>query len=177
MSRVSRLLSKLFTVAATIGALGLMAIALMICIDVFMRWLTGRPITGVFEFSGVILVMVTFLPLALVLFNNQQLRVDIAQEALSGKPASALSLLDALMGLIVFFLLLWIGVEELIKAYEGRFLLRGMIEIPTWIPIAMISVGTLLALVALAYKAVEHVLNLTGRRPLDEIEPTSDGKN
>ena len=176
MTRLSRLLTRLFEGAATIGAIGLIAIAVMISVDVFMRWATGRPIVGVFELSGVILVLVTFLPLGLVLFTNQQLRVDIILEHVRGRPSAALGLLDAAIGLIVFGLLLWIAFEEFLKAYHGRFLLRGMIEIPTWIPTAMICLGTLLGVLALLHQAADYVLRLMGSAsPAEKPNDNSKG--
>jgi len=176
MSKLSRFLSRLFEGAATIGAIGLIAIALMITIDVFVRWATGRPIVGVFEFSGVLLVMVTFLPLGMVLFTNQQLRVDIILELVKNKTVAVLGLVDVAIGLIVFGLLLWIGTDEFLKAYQGRFLLRGMIEIPTWIPNAMIWMGTLMAILALAYQGVEYVIRLTRHTSLAETPKNISGE-
>lgn len=160
MKKLSALLLRLFEFSATIGAFGLIAIAVMITTDVLVRWISSRPITGVFEFSGVLLVMVTFLPLGLVLFTNQQLRIDIIQQYVKGRVAAGFGLIDAAIGLLVFGLLLLVGTEETLKAYNGRFLLRGMIEIPTWIPNAMICAGALFAVLAHAFQTVDYVRSL-----------------
>jgi TRAP-type C4-dicarboxylate transport system permease small subunit len=176
MTRLSAGFQRLFEGAAMIGAFALIGIALMISSDVFIRWLTGRPLIGVFEFSGILLVIVTFLPLALVLFTNQQLRIDIIHQYASGKAAAALGLLDAAIGILVFGLLLWIGTEETLKAYQGRFLLRGMIEIPTWIPNIMICIGTALAVLALIIQAAEYLLRIAGFN-LGQDDIKIDGDN
>lgn len=166
MNRINRLLSALIMGFAQVAALGLLLLALCVSVDVAMRFATGRPITGVFEFAGVILVGVTFLPLGAVLLTNQQLRVDIVLETLRGRALATFMLLDVATGLLVFGLLVSIATEEALKAYHGRFLLRGLIEIPTWIPNAMIWVGTVLSLVALALRGIDALRRLAGLAPL-----------
>jgi TRAP-type C4-dicarboxylate transport system permease small subunit len=156
-------LAALFRAAALLGALGLIAIAIMTTADVSMRWLTGRAIGGVFELSGVLLVLVTFLPLGLVLFEDRQLRVDILPELLNGRPLAALDVLDCAIGILVFGLLLSAATDEFEKAYQGRFLLRGLIQIPTWIPTLMIWAGTLGAIIALVFKVVDAFRALAGK--------------
>jgi TRAP-type C4-dicarboxylate transport system permease small subunit len=163
MSRIAGYLSGLFRMAATVGAAGLIAIAVMITVDVGMRWATGRAIGGVFEIACVLLVVVTFLPLGLVVHEERQLRVDIVPGLLKGKALAAVDLFDCAIGILVFGLLLKVASEEFGKAYFGRFLLRGLIEIPTWIPTLMIWIGALSAVVALAFKAVETVEVLRGK--------------
>jgi TRAP-type C4-dicarboxylate transport system permease small subunit len=162
MLKIHAWLAALFRAAALLGALGLMAIALMTTADVSMRWLTGRAIGGVFELSGVLLVLVTFLPLGLVLFEDRQLRVDILPELLNGRPLAALDLLDCAIGILVFGLLLSVATDEFEKAYQGRFLLRGLIQIPTWIPTLMIWVGAVAAVFALAFKVIDAIRVLAG---------------
>lgn len=163
MHRLSSYLNKLLYLGTLLGALALMAISLLVGIDVSLRWITGRSITGVFEISSVLLVMATFLPLGMVLFRHEQLRVDIIFDWVRGRAVAGLALVDVATGLLVFGLLLWITTGEFQKAYEGRFLLRGMIEIPTWIPLGMIWAGTALALVTLLFQGVEALRRLIGR--------------
>ena len=170
MSRIAGYLSGLFRMAATLGAAGLIAIAVMITVDVSVRWATGKAIGGVFELACVLLVLVTFLPLGLVLHDERQLRVDILPGLLKGKALAAIDLLDCAVGILVFGLLLDVATGEFAKAYQGRFLLRGLIEIPTWIPTLMIWAGALSALVALAFKALETVQVLRGKAEKRRIQ-------
>ncbi|MGI6853588.1 TRAP transporter small permease [Mesorhizobium sp. 1B3] len=176
MNGLVRNLNRVLEIASVLGAVALIAISLLISVDIMLRWIVGRSIVGVFEISSVLLVMATFLPLGLVLFRNEQLRVDIIFEWVRGPAASLLSLVDVATGLAVFGLLLWIATEEFQKAYDGRFLLRGMIEIPTWIPLGMIWTGTGLALLTLLVQGIRMVLRLMGRPDgSTEAETTGTG--
>lgn len=165
VQRVSNILGRILEWASGLGAVALIAISILVSVDVSMRWTTGRSIAGVFEVSSVLLVMATFLPLGLVLFRHEQLRVDIIFDWVRGRVLTGLAAIDVATGLIVFGVLLWISTEEFQKAYNGRFLLRGMIEIPTWIPLAMIWVGTALVMLTLLFQGIEICLQLLGRRP------------
>lgn len=169
-----RNLKRILEFASALGAVALIAISLLVSVDVLLRWILGRSIVGVFEISSVLLVMATFFPLGLVFFRGEQLRVDIIFEWVKGRPASLLSLLDVAIGVVVFGLLLWIATGEFQKAYSGRFLLRGMIEIPTWIPLGMICTGAALALLTLMVQVIQAVLRLMGRP--DGAAPVEPGE-
>lgn len=174
MQSLSMILNRVLQGASALGAMALIAISVLITADVCLRWLTGRSIAGVFEVSSVLLVMATFLPLGLVLFRHEQLRVDIIFDWVRGRVTAGLAAIDVATGLIVFGVLLWITTEEFHKAYQGRFLLRGMVEIPTWIPLGMIWAGTALVVLTLLFQGMGTCLQLLGRRSISE--PASKDK-
>jgi len=134
-----------------IGAFGLLVLSVMLTVDVLFRWITGRPFVGVFEISQVLLVLVTFSAVGAVHSDNRQLSVDILSARAKGKTAKFLRLFDASIGIIVFGVLLWKSWEELLKAIQGKFLLRGMIEIPTAFPLSFILIGTFSIVVSLLF--------------------------
>lgn len=147
---------------AYVGAVGLLALSVMVTADVALRWLTGRPFVGVFELSEVLLVLVTFSAVGLVHLDNRQLSVDIVAVRAKGKMAAALRIFDALVGILVFGLLLWKSWEEFWKAVHGGFLRRGMIEIPTAIPLGFIVLGALCIVVSLLFILWRSVRQLSG---------------
>ena len=146
--------------SASLGAGALILLSLGITCDVLIRWITGRPITGVFELASLTLVVAIFFPLGFMQHQKLQIRVDIITSHARGRWAVALDLLDAVVGLLVFGLLLWAASKEFLKAYEGKFLLRGMIEIPTTVEIGFIIYGTTLILIALIHLFVVCVRTL-----------------
>src|SRR3989304_988235 len=135
-------MQRILSLSASIAAAALVLISLGITSDVLIRWSTGRPITGVFELASLTLVAVIFLPLGLMQYQKLHIRIDIIRSHARGRWAAALDLLDAMAGLLVFGLLLWFASKEFVKAYQGGFLLRGLIEIPTTVEIGFIIFGT-----------------------------------
>lgn len=147
---------------ANFGAIGLILLSVMVTVDVGVRWLTGRPFVGVFEISEVLLVVVTFSAVGLVHLDNRQMSVDILSSHARGKTAAGLRLFDALVGLLVFGLLLWKSWEEFWKAYHGGYARRGMLEIPTAIPLGFIVLGALCIVVSLLFILRRSIRQLAG---------------
>lgn len=145
----SRAWGRLLGGLARLGGLGLLALAGMISVDITYRWLFGRPILGVFEFSEILLLALTFMSIAYVQFVGRQLTIDILSARARGRLASGLMALDAVAGLAFFGILLWTSVIDWWEAYHGGFLGRGMLEIPTALPLGFVVVGTALMVVTL----------------------------
>lgn len=141
--------SRVLKTLTSLNALALLGLAVMITCDVTYRWVFGRPILGVFEFSEILLVLITFLAIAQVQFSGRQLRVDIFVGRVRGRAGGALGVLDALVGLAFFGVLLWTSTHDWWEAWHGNFLGRGMLQIPTAIPLGLVAVGTALMVVTL----------------------------
>ena len=162
MITLDRALARLLIYSAWVSGIALFCLAAMITVDVFVRWLTGRPFIGVFEVSQVILVVVTFLAIGLVQYRQRQLRVDIFSARAKGLPARFLTALDCVVGLAFFGLLLWTGGLEWVKAYTGGYLRRGMVEIPTAIPLAFLVVGTFFMCLTLTFRLISTLIGDAG---------------
>ncbi|MFO1188153.1 MAG: TRAP transporter small permease subunit [Alphaproteobacteria bacterium] len=145
-----------------IGTIGLIILSVMVTVDVTVRWFTGRPFVGVFELSEILLVLVTFSAVGLVHMDNRQLSVDILSAKARGRTAAGLHLFDAVIGLLVFSLLLWKSWEEFTKALAGNFLRRGMIEIPTAVPVGFIVAGSFCIVVSLIIIIRRSIAQLAG---------------
>lgn len=152
--------SHVLKAITSLNAIVLLGLAVMITCDVTYRWVFGRPILGVFEFSEILLVLITFLAIAHVQFSGRQLRVDLLVRKAKGRMAGALGLLDGLVGLAFFGILLWTSTHDWWEALLGNFLGRGMLQIPTAIPIGLIAVGTALMVVTLLILVGRTLLQL-----------------
>lgn len=162
LTSLERVWRSILTGFSYLGTLGLMALSVMVTADVALRWLTGRPFVGVFELSETLLVLITFSAVGIVHMDNRQLSVDILSARARGRTAAGLRLFDALIGLLVFGLLLWKSWEEFGKALAGNFLRRGMIEIPTAVPVGFIVLGSFCIVVSLIIVAKRAIAGLAG---------------
>ncbi len=133
---------KVLRVLAGASALCLLAITLMVSTDVIVRAITGRPIIGVYEITGLLLGAVFFLAIGTVEFRGEQLKVDILSARARGRTAEALRVLDALAGFAFFSLLFATGAIEWLTAYRGGFMERGMVEFPTTVPLGTLVFGS-----------------------------------
>ena len=164
--------AALVRASGVLGGLVVFLMTVMVTADVIMRNITGKPITGVFEVSQVSLLIATFLVLAYVQYYDKQLKADIFSSRAQGRKRAAVRLLDGVLSFCFFGILLWTGSEEWVKAYQGDFLKRGLIDIPTVIPLGVLVFGTALTLLALGLCVARSFSSLRSGQP-DEapLEP------
>lgn len=168
--------AALVRICGIAGGLVILLMTVMVTVDVFVRNITGSPITGVFELSQVALLIATFLVLGYVQYYDRQLKADIFSASTKGRTRAAFRLLDGVLGFLFFGILVWTGSAEWIKALNGNFLKRGLIDIPTVIPLGVLVVGTLLALLSLSLSIFRslHCLR-TGEPDEAPLETSGEG--
>jgi TRAP-type C4-dicarboxylate transport system permease small subunit len=132
---------KPYAMLARIGGAALLLLAVMVSTDVIFRATTGRPISGVFEMTRLLLLISFSLAIAPVQYFDNHLRVDILSANFRGLARTLSHLLDRLMTTVVFGMIAWVGASEGIRAYQGGFLQPGIVEIPTVVPLAFLVFG------------------------------------
>jgi TRAP-type C4-dicarboxylate transport system permease small subunit len=152
---VERALDRTLWPIATLAGFMLAAMSVMVTADVAVRYSTGRPVIGVFELAETLLVYCTFLSLAYVQLKNQQLRVDILSARARGRLAGVLNLLECIASIFVYGLIALYSGHEWVKAHQGGFLRRGMLEIPTSYLLAPITVGAALVVLVLLWQLLQ----------------------
>jgi TRAP-type C4-dicarboxylate transport system permease small subunit len=152
---VDRLFERTLFPIAVLAGLMLGLLSIMVTADVAVRWITGRPLIGVFEVAETMLVYCTFLALAYVQLKNQQLRVDILSSRARGRVAGLLNALECIASLFVYGAIALFAGREWVKAYYGGFLRRGMFEIPNTYLLAPITIGAALVVLVLIWQFVK----------------------
>ena len=164
---IDRLLDRVLSPVAAVAGIMLGVMSVMVTADVGIRWWTGRPVIGVFELSETMLVYATFLALAYVQLKNQQLRVDILSARARGRLAGALNLLECVASIFVYGAIALYSGHEWLKAFQGGFLRRGMLEISTTYLLTPISIGAALVVLVLVWQLIKSVRQIvTG---VDEV--------
>ena len=153
--RVERVLDRALFPVAVLAGLMLGVMSVMVTADVAVRWSTGRPVIGVFELTETMLVYCTFLSLAYVQLKNQHLRVDILSARAKGRLAGVLNVLECVASMFVYSLIALYTGHEWVKAHQGGFLRRGMLEIPTSYLLAPITIGAALVVLVLVWQLVQ----------------------
>lgn len=140
----------LYAISLVAGAL-LFLMAVIVTTDVLKRWLTGKPIIGVFESVEVMLVAVIMGVLGLVEWQHRQLNVDVFTHRARGRLAVGLIVLDKALALLFIGILLAMACTEWLKAWNGWYVGRGLVAIPIVVPMGFIVVGAALCWIAAAW--------------------------
>lgn len=151
---------------AFIGLCGvlLLSLSVMIVIDVIYRYFSGRPLVGVYEISGLILLATIFFAFGFVELNRQHITIDIIPNLARKGMKAFLDCIDAICGLIVFSIILYTSGVDAIESYEFSFSSGGMLRIPLYVPFTIIFIGSLLMCVALLVKFLTSVFFIIRRK-------------
>ncbi len=164
-ARIEALIGRVLNAVALLAGTLLFLIAVIVTTDVLKRWITGKPILGVFEAVEVMLVAVTMGVLGLVEWQQRQLNVDVFTHRARGRSALFFLVLDKAMASIFIGVLMAMAAAEWLKAWNGWYLRRGMVEIPIVIPMGLLVAGAALTLVAALWGFGKALACLVTGRP------------
>ena len=113
--------------------------------------------------------------LAYVQLKNQQLRVDILSARARGRLAGALNLLECIASIFVYGAIALYSGHEWLKAFQGGFLRRGMLEISTTYLLTPITIGAALVVLVLVWQLIKSVRQIiTGADEVRVATPHSE---
>lgn len=147
---------RIFVTLARCGGLILMLLAVMVTADVTVRAATGRPFTGVFELTRLFLLIAVCLALAPVQYFDAHLRVDILSVRFKGAARTLSTMLDRILTLVAFGMIGWVAAKEGFRAFSGGFLQPGIIQIPSYIPLAFVLFGTVSVCITVLFTVLLH---------------------
>jgi len=143
---------------------------LSISVGVASRYLFGYPIAWVIEISEYSLVYITFLVAAWVLKMEGHVKMDLVFNRLSPKTQSMLNIITSGISAIVCFILFYYGVRVTWDLYQTRYFTPTILELPKFIFVAIIFIGSLFLFLqflnkAFKYLSIWRALRGQGKRP------------
>lgn len=150
-------LKRVAEVLAAIGTLWIAAMMLLVVADVVGRNFLDAPITGVAEFASRSVASIVFLTLGAAICGGRMTRSDFVPRLLGDKAPGlvrALDVANALLGVLLFGALAFIGWPELSRSWQGNeyFGVQGVATMAAW-PFRALLVGGA-AMAALSYLLV-----------------------
>jgi len=158
VSRLLRILAGCESAAAAGATLLFVGMMFAICAEVLLRYGFNSPIAWVVEISEYSLLWITFLGAAWVLRHGGHVRVDILLQYLSPGALRTCGLVSSAVGALTALVLLVFGIDATWTAYiRGAFKPTG-IDVPTWLVVIVIPIGSLLIVLRFARMFVEYWL-------------------
>jgi len=114
---VSRKLGRFSAVLAYVGAFSLFVIMCLTTADVVGRYLFNRPITGVFELTEYLVLILIFSFIGYTQSQKSHVAVDLLMGKVSENIKALIDIGNHVACLILMILITWMGVE---KAFELR---------------------------------------------------------
>ncbi|MCW5774206.1 MAG: TRAP transporter small permease [Rhodospirillaceae bacterium] len=144
MPKLARILTACENAGALVATLIFVAMMLVVCSEVLLRYGFNSPISWVVEISEYALLWITFLGAAWVLRADGHVRVDIVLQFLSPNALRACGMITAAFGALTTAVICGFGIHATWSAYvQGAFKPTGT-DVPTWMIIIVIPLGALL---------------------------------
>lgn len=140
MRGVDRIADVLFWIASIIC---LPALAGVITLDVFMRYVMNDPLVWSYEFSEVMLLIILFSSVPFTTKVNGNVRMDLLYRNFTGVPRRLANLLWGAAGLIFFVLLAYRAAEQVPLLYRQN-RMKDFLELQEWPLTAYIVVVSVL---------------------------------
>jgi TRAP-type C4-dicarboxylate transport system permease small subunit len=120
--------------AAAIGGMGIIFIAVIITIDVFLRKFAGTTIGGASEIAGLVFAVATAISYTYVLLDRANIRIDVLYTHLTPKWRAYLDFFGMLVFLIFIARLTYSIFLLVEQSWSGNTKTVGVIIVPLWIP-------------------------------------------
>ncbi|EOD79597.1 hypothetical protein D515_01391 [Grimontia indica] len=160
----------LFPLMRWTSAVALIGMMLLTVLDVLGRYLLGTPILGGSELTGFMLLVLVMLMLPLLVFKDDQIRVDLLTDTISPAFAKWVERIYSL-GLSVGCIYLAMSVHKLAARADRKQLVTEYLDIPASWAMYAIAFCLLLSAFAFLFRGIcstatldSHVESLEGER-------------
>ncbi len=150
MSMLDRTLEWISRTLLVLAALLAFVLCFIVVTDVAGRVLMNSPLKGTPEMVSYSIVVICYLQAAYAIRSGGMINTDAFTAHLPPRAQSLLAAFGALLGVVLFAIICWGGVDGAAHAWtSGEFEGEGALRIPAWPARFAVVVGT--ALAALSY--------------------------
>jgi len=160
MTAIWNLLSSFFErlsrIGATLAELCLVLLLLLVFNEVIARYVLNRPTLYSVELSEYLLIFVAFMAAGWVLQKDRHVRM---LSVVNLMPPNVRRISDIITSIIVLFfciILVWQGGKSSLMAFKGDYHSSSLLNVPLWMPYAIIPAGALL----LSLQMLVRIVNL-----------------
>jgi TRAP-type C4-dicarboxylate transport system permease small subunit len=178
MRRLLEALARVEAILSAIGVALLFCIMIIVVLDVFMRYVVGRPFSFTYDLVGVYLMTgVFFLILSHAQAANANVAVDILVAKFSEPMRRVADTVTCIAGGSVFLLIAIVGFDRAWDSYQSNDVLAGVIPWPVWISAALVPIGSGVLVLRLLFTACGHIASLLTGRSLVPLPSHSGDMN
>ena len=143
-SFLSSVLTVIYAVVEKASEFKLFVLALIIAYDVVLRYVFNSPTIWVLEISEYMLVFLTFLSAAKIQKEKAHIKMDFFYLKFPPKFRVFVDLVFYVLIVLFSYVLLYNAVKMTITAYKYESMSNSLLEVPLYIPYAIIPVGMIL---------------------------------
>ena len=153
-------LDMLYLASGVLGAIGLIAILILIVLQMMARWF-GQLFLGAPDYAGYAMAAASFFAFAYALNHGAHIRVSILLNMVSERTRYVLDLWCFAIGSLVSIYVTWFAFRAAYWSWKFHDVSQGQDATPLWIPQSVMVIGSFILSVALVDNLVSMIL--TGR--------------
>lgn len=157
---ILNLIERLSTAGMYVSGIGVFIMSILITIEILGRYFFGFSLLVVDEWSGYLLVMVTFLGLAYTMQTRGFLQIEFLLNRLSRRKRHLFSLFLILLALIYSLIIGWKLILYTWSNYSAGTVSVSISQTPLYIPQLFMPLGVALLILQLINEAVRSILSL-----------------
>jgi len=166
MGKSGRVFDRVLEIAATIAMSMIMFAMLAVCMEVTVRYFTGKSLTWVEDISSMLLLYITFLGAAWLLRIDGHVKVDLVTNRLSPRYQLFFNLFTSVVSAIAFLVIVWYGAEFTFIQFRSGYYMPTPLETPQWVVVIIIPAGCMLLFIQL----LRNIRSLLKMRALESAE-------
>lgn len=165
IARNRAFLAALERILRAIGVACLLAVMAIVFCDVGARYLMNAPFPWSYELIGMYLMPALFyFAVSDTLADDHHIAVDLLRPAMPVWLARGVEVVGGLGMAGVFAVIVWLFTGSSIEKWASGAVVMGVVEWPSWIPDAIVALGSLVIALRLLGRSVGHALSLaTGK--------------
>jgi TRAP-type transport system small permease protein len=150
-------LDWLIRILIIISGIAFIIVMLGTAIDVIMRYIFNKPITGGLEMAEYLFVTMVFLAIAYTQSKDEHIRVDFIVDLFPIKGKYWSRVLSLSIALIISLLIAWRGLIALITSIRVDEFAMGQIPFPLWPSKLMVPLGFFVLSLRLIFDIVQNI--------------------
>lgn len=153
--------NKVLGATNKIAAFLIIVLFVLICIQVFARFLPVPPVLWTTDFAIYCLVFLGFIGMAFLLRKGAHVAIDILVEALPLKAGHIVSIITCIIGAATSVFVAYIALDVTISQFtRGIFVNAALFNMPKWILLSVIPFGLWLTVIEFIVLMRKHFMEL-----------------
>lgn len=162
---LSAFFERLSRIGATLAEICLVLLLALVFNEVIARYVLNKPTLYSVEISEYLLIFVAFMAAGWVLQKDGHVKMHSVINLMSPNVRRAADIFTSIIVLFFCIIIVWQGGKQSIMAFKGDYHSSSLLNVPLWIPYAIIPTGALL----LALQMLVRIVNLC-KSPVGPVE-------
>jgi C4-dicarboxylate transporter DctQ subunit len=168
-SAIAFVCERLSKTGAVLAEICLVLLLLLVFHEVIARYVLNKPTLYSVELSEYLLIFIAFMAAGWVMHQDKHVRMTSVISLMPGNARRVLDIVTSCIVLCFCLIIVWQGAKSSLMAFRGGYHSSSLLNVPMWIPYAIIPIGSLLL-------AMQIVVRITGLISGAGVADTTDNQ-